>query len=527
MNKITGILGEEPEVAKSRIVSGKAPICVVGIGHVGLPLALLLVEQGAKVFGCDNNEEYLDQLRAGRSTIVEHSQNLFSSAEVLPATCPTCGVRILKAGSETFCPSCMRRVVLGSGTVRLTTTLHGARARRGASKEVQDLLRRALKSGRLVLTSNTGESVRQSRVVIITVGTPIDEHKRPDPQALIQASKAVGKGLKKGDLVVVRSTVSPGTTEGLIGSILTEESGLLPVTDFGLAHAPETTIEGLALFELRTLSKLIGGTDLRSSRAAAALFSVFGTPTYIFDSPRTTETAKLFLNIYRDVNIALVNELAQACEALGVDVMKVIEATHADPKTNFLIPGPGVGGFCLPKDSYYLTSPASRNGFVPRLLTTARQVNDLMPTHVATLARDALEEAGQPLQGSRIAVLGIAFKGNTADTRESPSLSVIGELMKAGATVVVHDPLVPEDDARVRKLGTRRETSVRDAVAGVSAVLLLTDHLEYRGLSGANLRRMDRKLAAIVDARHVLDPDEVRSAGLVYRGVGRGYLKRD
>jgi UDP-N-acetyl-D-mannosaminuronic acid dehydrogenase len=421
----------------------------------------------------------------------------------------------------------MRRVVVSSDSVKLTTTFHAAKAKKRASLEVETLLKAALDTGRLNLTTRTSEAVSESGIVVITVGTPIDEKKQPDSRALVEGSEAVGKGLKKGALVVVRSTVSPGTTEDLIGSILAKESGLQPGRDFGLAHVPETTIEGLALFELRTLSKLVGGVDPRSARAAAALFSVFDTPVYIFDSPRTTETAKLFLNIYRDVNIALANELAQACEALGVDVMKVIEATHADPKTNFLTPGPGVGGFCLPKDSFYLTVPASRSGFVSRLLATARQVNDLMPAHVAYLTRLALREAHLDVAESRVAVLGVAFKGNTADTRDSPSLHVIEEMQKAGARVVVHDPLVPEDDPRLLKLKVERRETLRDAIHGADGLLLLTDHLEYRGLTGTSLKRLEPRLAVVVDARHILDPDEVRAAGLVYRGVGHGNSNRE
>ena len=164
-----------------------------------------------------------------------------------------------------------------------------------------------------------------------------------------------------------------------MGSIIQEESGLDPGKDFGLAHVPETTLEGLALFELRTLPKMIGGIDQRSAVAAGALFRGFQTPVYFFDGPKITETAKLFCNIYRDVNIALANELALACEALGVDVMKVIEASHTDPKTNVLTPGPGVGGFCLTKDSFYLSGPASKLGFAPRILTLARQLTTRCP----------------------------------------------------------------------------------------------------------------------------------------------------
>jgi UDP-N-acetyl-D-mannosaminuronic acid dehydrogenase len=505
-----------------QIAEGKVTVCIVGMGHVGLPLALLMVDQGAKVIGCDKDQGFLDELRAGRSPIVEHSKNLFPSSKVLSSACPNCGVRILKVGKETFCPSCMRKADLSSGTVRLTAQLHGVRMRSDASHEMEDLLARALASGNLELTSDTSEAVERSAFVVFTVGTPIDAKKEPDNSALISASRAVGRGLKKGSVVIVRSTVSPGTTENLVGSIIHEESGLRPGKDFGLAHVPETTLEGLALFELRTLPKMVGGVDQRSARAAGALFRGFKTPVHIFDGPKITETAKLFCNIYRDVNIALANELALACEAVGVDVMKVIEASHTDPKTNVLTPGPGVGGYCLTKDAFYLSGPASKRGFTPQILTLARQINDEMPSHVHKLITDAFREAKLDVKGTRIAILGVAFKGNTADTRESPSFSVIGMLREDGVDLVVHDPLVSGADRRLLALKVERADNLRSSVKGARAVVVLTDHLEYRGLTGAGLKKLEPNLRVVVDARHILDPVEVRSAGLVYRGVGHG-----
>jgi len=516
------VLETPPRRITAQLRKGRIHVSVVGMGHVGLPLALMLADQGVKVIGCDSNERFLGQLRSGRSPIVEHSKNLFPSSKILPFSCPNCGVRILKVGSESFCPSCMRVAKLSSGSVRLSVQLHDVKMRSHSSHDMDDLLNASLASGNLELTSDTAGAVARSGIIVITVGTPIDDKQRPDNRALVAASNAVGKGLKRGAVVIVRSTVSPGTTEDLIGSTLSRVSGLHPGGEFGLAHVPETTIEGLALFELRTLSKIVGGVDQRSAKAAAALFEIFKTPVFVFDKPSTTETAKLFLNIYRDVNIALANELALACEAVGVDVMKVIEVTRADPKTNILTPGPGAGGYCLPKDSFYLTVPASERGFVPRLLATARQVNDAMPAHVSALTFDAFEEAGLEVKGATVAVLGVAFKGNTADTRESPSLSVIAQLKDAGAVVAVHDPLVMADDPRLGDLGVKRAKRVRDLLRDARAVVVLTDHLEYRGLTGEALKRMGAKLKVVVDARHILDPQEVRSTGLVYRGVGHG-----
>ena len=202
----------------TQLQSGKIAVCVVGMGHVGLPLALLLANQGTKVIGCDKNEQFLNELRAGRSPIVEHSKNLFPSSKVLGLTCPNCGVRILAVGQETFCPSCMRKVVVSSGSVRLTSRMNGAATRHGSSHEMEALLKLALKSGNLELTMNTSGAVGHSGFIVITVGTPIDSQKRPDTRALVSASNDIGAGLKKGSVVIVRSTVSVGTTEEVVGN---------------------------------------------------------------------------------------------------------------------------------------------------------------------------------------------------------------------------------------------------------------------------------------------------------------------
>ena len=177
------VLETPPGKLAEQIAAGKVTVCIVGMGHVGLPLALLMAEQGAKVVGCDKDEGFLDEVRAGRSPIVEHSKNLFPSSKILSSACPNCGVRILKVGKETFCPSCMRKADLSSGTVRLTAQLHGIRMRSDASHEMEDLLSDALESGNLELTSDTSKAVERSGFVVFTVGTPIDAKQEPDNSA--------------------------------------------------------------------------------------------------------------------------------------------------------------------------------------------------------------------------------------------------------------------------------------------------------------------------------------------------------
>jgi nucleotide sugar dehydrogenase len=515
-----GILDSDPGLITEGVRKGKHPIALVGLGHVGLPLALLLASEGARVTGCERPGPYFSNLKKGISPIIEHSGSRFAKV-ILAQTCPNCGVRLLDEHHEHFCPNCMRVVELTGGQTRVTGRTHRMKLRTKNVNEMQTLLHETLRRRRLSLTNDTAGAVSKSDVVVICVGTPIDSGKRPNLDALKSAAKNIGKGLRQGSLVVLKSTVSPGTTENMLAPILEKESGLSRGVDFGLAHVPETTLEGLALLGYRTLPKTVGGIDERSSRAAAAVFRVFEVPMYIFDSPKVTEAAKLFQNIYRDVNVALANELALASESLGLDVTKVIEAALTEPKTHLLTPGPGVGGYCLTKDSYYIIAPASDAGFSPRILSTARKVNDSMPSHVFRLVKDAFADEGKELGGSTIGVLGVSFKANTADTRDSPSLKVIEELLKAGASLRVHDPLADLESIPLLRGAMVRSKDLKRTLEGAVAAILLTDHLEYRALNSTALAKLAPSLRIVVDSRHVFDPLEIIRQGYVYRGVGR------
>jgi UDP-N-acetyl-D-mannosaminuronic acid dehydrogenase len=513
-------LGINPDLLTREITQGKHQICVVGLGHVGLPLALLFASEGASVIGCEREGEYLTMLRRGKSPIVEHSGQRFAD-EVLEQSCPNCGVRLLRDTSGSFCPNCMRAAETDYGRVRLTGESHVIRDRKGVENEIQLLLSQTVANGKLRLASGVSQAVGESDIVVICVGTPIDKRRKPDLTALVIASKEIGRGLKAGTIVIVKSTVPPGTTEEIVAPTLERESGLKAGRDFGLAHVPETTLEGLALLGYRTLPKTIGGVDRRSSESAAAVFKVFNTPIFVFESPRITEAAKLFQNIYRDVNVALANELALASESLNLDITRVIEAALTEPKTHILTPGPGVGGYCLPKDTYYLTSSAERKGYRPRILLTARRVNDGMPRHVVALLKSGYKEAKTRMAMSRVAVLGVSFKANTADTRESPSFEVIRSLQKMKMKVSVHDPLA--DVESLPQLGTveLKSHEIGRVLEGAESLILITDHLDYRNATGLYLRKLAPSLKVVVDTRHVFSPDEIKASGLVYRGVGQ------
>jgi len=520
---MTKVLDLSREETTQAIRDGKVTICVVGLGFVGLPLAVLFASEGAQVIGCVRTEKSAQGINRGKTRVTEHdvSALLREGASMLEVSCPNCGVRLFELSKETFCPCCGRLASVTKFGVHLHDKVATAHERIVKTRQsLEDLLKDSLKSGKFHATTQTVEAVQQSDVVLITVGTPIDEKNVPDYTDLQKASHDVGRSLQKDTLVVLKSTVSPGITEKLLKPILEAESKLKAGLDFGLAFMPETVKEGHALYEFRTLPRIVGGVTKRCAIATANVFSVFPAPVYVYEKTSVVEAAKLFMNIYRDVNIALVNELALACEKLGIDVVQAINAANIDPKTHLLTPGL-VGGYCLPKDTYHLAYPSERAGYSSCLITLARQINNTMPVHIIELIDEVFGEMNTPLKGVKIAVLGLGFKANSGDLRNTPAEPIIRELRKLGTIVIAHDPFVQFDEVNqiLPELACTRK--IDEAVQGASCTVIATDHLEYRGLTASRLKKLMSSPCAIVDARHIIDPKEAISTGVVFRGLGK------
>jgi len=517
------VLDLSREETKSMMREGKVTICVVGLGYVGLPLAVLFASEGARVIGCVRTEKSAEKINSGITSVVEHdvSTILRAGASMSDYSCPNCGVHLFHLEKETFCPSCGRLASITNFGVHLQDTVATAHEKIvKARQSIDQLLKNAIKAEKFYANTQTTESVRQSDVVLITVGTPVDENHNPDYSDLRSACENVGKGLKEETLVILKSTVSPGTTQNLVKPILEDFSGLKAGDDFGLAFIPETIKEGHALYEFRTLPRIVGGTTKRCANTAANVFSVFPAPIYIYNDTTTVEAAKLFMNIYRDVNIALVNELALICEKLGLNVIQAINAANIDPKTHLLTPGL-VGGYCLPKDTYQLSYPSKKAGFSPLLITVARLLNDKMPKHILDLVDEAFKDIKIPLGGARVAILGVSFKANSGDLRNTPAEQIIRELESRGAVLVAHDPFVQFDQAAKMLPRVTFTRNIEEALKGASCTLIITDHLEYRGIDASYLKKLMSTPCAIVDARHTIDPAEANAAGIVYRGLGR------
>jgi UDP-N-acetyl-D-mannosaminuronic acid dehydrogenase len=388
---------------------------------------------------------------------------------------------------------------------------------KGEEPELAELLFEAVESGKLRAVDNYQE-IKDSDIVVITVQTPIKENREPDLIHLVNACINVGKNLSRFSLVSIESTVPPGTTESVIKPIF-EEYELKPSIDFNLVYSYERVTPGHLIENLRTLPRVIGGLTTDCAIRGKGFYETFCMGNIFITDTRTAETSKLVENSHRDMNIAFANETSQICSALGVDFYKVKEYVNAlpnregagNPYRNILEPGAGVGGHCLPKDSHLLLHAFqnTKNGFKPQLIPTARMINEAMPLHMHDMISEALSEAGKTIHESKIGVLGLSYKEDTGDPRNSPTIKLI-ELLDV--PVIVHDPFIA-DHTRVKP------QPLVDTILGSDCLVVMTRHSEYRKLELECIASMMRT-RVIVDGRNLFDPEECVRNGFIYRGIG-------
>lgn len=401
---------------------------------------------------------------------------------------------------------------------------------KGNEPGLEDLLSKVVTAGKFKCTSDFSK-ISEMDAVALAIQTPFANSKdlEPDFGALNEGIRNAGKYLQPGMLVVLESTITPGTTDGMARQILEEESGLVAGEDFALAHAPERVMVGRLLKNIQEHDRIVGGIDDSSTQRAVELYAPVLTKGKIIKMTATAaEVTKTAENTFRDLQIAAVNQLALYCEAMGVNVYDVragIDSLKGEGITRAILwPGAGVGGHCLTKDTYHLERGVKVRGSnldypegAESIYVLARKVNDFMPRHMFNLTVSALDRIGKSLEGSNVAMLGWAFINDSDDARNPPSETYRDLLLDAGAKVTVHDPHVlsyPEVELY---------RDIDEVVRGADCIAVMTAHSNYFDLDPVRIKELTgQKNPVIIDGRNVVAPDRYIDLGFVYKGIGRG-----
>ncbi len=344
-------------------------------------------------------------------------------------------------------------------------------------------------------------SIKKADFILICVPTPVTKSKDPDISYIRSAAEVVGKNLKKGAIVVLESTVYPGVTEEIMAPVLEKKSGLRCGVDFKVGYSPERINPGDDEHSLDKITKIVAGMDEETVKDLASLYGLI-TTVYQAKDIRTAEAAKVIENVQRDLNIALMNELSMIFQKMGLDTSAVLEA--AGTKWNFHRYSPGlVGGHCIPVDPYYLVHKAVELGFHPQVILAGRAVNDHMPKHVAQMMIKGLNEAGKVIKGSKVLIMGLTYKENVPDTRESPAVGIVEELKEFGVEVYGHDPFLGKEE--IEGFGVK----VFDGEK-VEGVILAVAHEEFRKIGFEHVAKLMGDKPVLIDTRGIFDTNNCR-----------------
>jgi len=421
-------------------------IIVVGLGYVGLPLACLCAEKGYKIYGLARNAKNLRMINKGVNPLKDD---------------PSLDDTIAK---------------------------------------------------KLITASKDFSYVAKSDIIIICVPTPVDKFYNPDLTPVKSASKNIAKYLKKGQLVIVESTINPGVCEEVVQPILENISKLKAGKDFYLAHCPERINPGDPKWNVGNIPRVVGALSQKGLSLALKLYrSIIEANIRPMKSIKEAEAAKIVENSFRDINIAFVNELARSFDKLGIDVYDVIQGAATKPFA-FLAhyPSIGVGGHCIPVDPYYLIERAKLVGFDHEFLKLAREINNRMPYYVVKALQRNLNSLKLSVKGTAIGILGLSYKANVGDIRESPSEKVIEYLKELESDVHIYDPYFPE-------LSTEKDLDT--FLKKVKAVVLATDHKEFVEMDLNKLK--EHKIKIVIDGKNCLDKEKILKLGIIYKGIGR------
>ena len=443
---------------QAHLTSNSLKVGIVGIGRIGLPTALCFANSGFETIGIDINTELVNMVNSGDYPLKDEP-------------------------------------------------------------EFDKIFEVVIHQKKLVATTNISKAVLECDIILLSLPTPIDDQNIPDYTALLLVGKSLNKVLSNGQIVIVESTVEPGFIENELLQIIegpdrTLKSGI----DFHLAACPEIANPGEIMKDFKNLPRLVGSIDEKISSIVSQIYThVFGVELILMPNCKTANAVKLTTNAFRDINIAFINELALLFEKLGIDTYTVIDA--AKRKYNFQphFPGAGVGGPCLPTNSYqYLNSSKKIDDDFLKIVKEARKINENMPNHVVNLLSNALSESNTSLNNSTIALLGVSYKPNIHDVQIAPSKEIIKILKEKNTKIKIFDP-----HFTTQVFGFNTEKSISDALSESDAAILITGHKEFQNL---DLKKFSKtmKNPVLVDCTGLVNPSDAKESGFIFRGIGRG-----
>ncbi|MCK4901813.1 MAG: nucleotide sugar dehydrogenase [Thermoplasmatales archaeon] len=427
-------------------MKGEKVCCIIGLGYVGLPLAYLCIKKGYKVSGYDVDKEKISLINHNKIPIKDFT--------------------------------------------------------------IEKSFGKYLK--KLKATSNP-KIIKEADIVVVCVPTPVDSNHNPNLKALKNAVNIISKNLTKGKLIIIESTIYPGVMEEIVKPEL-EKTGFVEGKDFYLSHCPERIDPGNKKWDIESIARVFGSFSKKGEQLTEKFYrSILKSKIKKTSSIKVAEAIKIVENIFRDVNIALVNELARSFEKLDIDVLETIEGAATKPFA-FMphYPGCGVGGHCIPVDPYYLIDKSKKVGFEHRFLSLARSINNNMPMHTINRCIEGLNEVKKSIKGTKIAVLGVSYKKDIDDIRNSPSFKIIKELKKHGAEILVYDPHYTEKNTY---------NNINKTFEKAECVVVVTDHTEFKELNYDIFK--ENNIRVIVDGRNIFDKRKITRMGIIYKGIGR------
>jgi nucleotide sugar dehydrogenase len=431
-------------------------VCVIGIGRIGLPTALSFAKSGLETIGVDINKNLVDDINSGKFPLKD------------------------EPGYD----------------------------------EIFDTV---IKNKKFSATTSIEDGVPNSNLILLSLPTPMDENNVPDYSALKTVASQLSDILSPNSLVIVESTIEPGFIEDEMVPIISRSGRLNAEKNFFIGVCPENANPGEILHDFTNLPRLVGGINSDISKTIKSIYNfVFSVELVEMPNCKTANAVKLTTNVFRDINIAFISELSLMFEKLGIDTNKVLEA--ARKKYNFQVhyPGAGVGGPCLPINSYQLLNTAKRIGSTLSIIESGRKINEKMPEHVVQLTSNAFKEYQKPIQGSNILILGISYKPNVKDIQLTPAEEIIKKLQNLGAIIHIYDPYFKSTTT----FGIRIEDNVESIISNIDAAIIVTAHDEFKTMDISFFSRM--RTPILIDTRGIIDPFSAKEKKLIFRGLGRG-----